>query len=723
MHSRPAVLILPQSRLPLDPIFFVYDNPMVSPSKPPSNCALAWERGFTARSGLSSAQPAGTRGYTVSTVAWQQCALSGCLWCRFLEKHFLQDLVHWPDWPFPRINVRVRAAESLYGESPQSIAVLLEYRQKASYKTFDLYASADDPAATYIEKRTRIPHVGAPHILNMAKTYIEECARDHEACRLVTLESTSLPSRLLDCSYPLRVRIVATNRHMRERYIALSYVWGGDQPHRTSTTNLASYIKDGIDLWTLPRTIQDAIHVTHTLGIRFLWVDSLCIIQDSQEDKHRELASMCNVYRCAYFTIDVSSASSASEGFLQDRRPLDPEAVLPFICPGDAPDETRLGNVYICRRSSEHTRGSRRDNFLLTQSQDTCTYSTTSRSSQTRRRGWCLQEALLSTRSLVFTSDTLQLRCQTITQNVGGAEHAVLLESELPRLPGFIFQPQVLSKVAGDLRRKEEIYREWREIVKDYSWRSLSEPSDKLMACAAIAEMFAPALGPDYVAGLWRNFLLNDLLWFRAYQPEPRRSARQRPEEYCCAPSWSWASAAFPIEFHRYELNKRRSSPRPLAEIVGCTVRRRHEQLHFGPVQAGGSVVIRANLLRCRYTTFTPYWQVAIYPDPDTWGPPVLNDPQVTWKRPKTTHTAYLRVEPDYEDDGDFDNLWIMPLVVSTVLYGLVVTRAESNIRRIAGIKYQKREVYRRVGVCWTKDPLAVTQFCEAASELERTLV
>ena len=74
--------------------------------------------------------------------AWQQCALSGCLWCRFLEKHFLQDLVHWPDWPFPRINVSVRAAEMQYDETPLSIAVLLKYCQKASYKTFDLYASA-----------------------------------------------------------------------------------------------------------------------------------------------------------------------------------------------------------------------------------------------------------------------------------------------------------------------------------------------------------------------------------------------------------------------------------------------------------------------------------------------------------------------------------------------------------------------------------------------------
>ncbi|KAI0655240.1 hypothetical protein C8Q70DRAFT_435381 [Cubamyces menziesii] len=96
---------------------------------------------------------------------------------------------------------------------------------------FFLYTTADDPAAAFIEGRVRIPHVGAPAVLSVAKAYVEGCLRSHEHCRAIThhrVGSPPLPRRLLDCSDPLRVRIVDTSRLSvpRQPYIALSYVWG-----------------------------------------------------------------------------------------------------------------------------------------------------------------------------------------------------------------------------------------------------------------------------------------------------------------------------------------------------------------------------------------------------------------------------------------------------------------------------------------------------------------
>lgn len=117
-------------------------------------------------------------------------------------------------------------------------------------------------------------------------------------------------------------------------YVALSYVWGNEgQLHRLTSENLSKYLV-GIDPLLLPPTITDAIHVTHTvLRVRFLWIDSVCIIQDSREDKHREVAKMRDVYDYAFLTIDAANAASVSQGFLHDGQPLDSSRAIPFICP------------------------------------------------------------------------------------------------------------------------------------------------------------------------------------------------------------------------------------------------------------------------------------------------------------------------------------------------------------------------------------------------------
>ncbi|KAI0323847.1 hypothetical protein GY45DRAFT_1439434 [Cubamyces sp. BRFM 1775] len=156
--------------------------------------------------------------------------------------------------------------------------------------------------------------------------------------------------------------------------------------------------------------------------------------------------------------------------------------------------------------------------------------------SHTVSRGWCLQERLLSTRSLVFTTETLQLRCHTKTQNVGGALHSGIVG--VPRLPNAAFHPY-----RPDARETDElqvINERWWEIVEDYTRRKLSNPSDKLVALSGLAEMFAQALGPNsgYQAGLWRDNLLRDLQW----QLTSSFRSPERSSGSYYGPSWSWAS-------------------------------------------------------------------------------------------------------------------------------------------------------------------------------------
>ncbi|EGO19999.1 hypothetical protein SERLADRAFT_442803 [Serpula lacrymans var. lacrymans S7.9] len=96
-----------------------------------------------------------------------------------------------------------------------------------------------------------------------------------------------------------------------------------------------------IDIRTLPRTIKDAIECTHKLNLRYLWTDTLCILQGSADDKRNEIARMCDIYQDAYVTIIAASAQKVSQGFLQDRP--DPVTTdLPFWCP-----DGKLGTISV----------------------------------------------------------------------------------------------------------------------------------------------------------------------------------------------------------------------------------------------------------------------------------------------------------------------------------------------------------------------------------------
>lgn len=106
-------------------------------------------------------------------------------------------------------------------------------------------------------------------------------------------------------------------------FVALSYCWGGDQVHKTTARNLKDGNLEGgrvLVYEELPRTIQDALKVSIELGYAYLWVDSLCIVQDDQEEMHREIAQMPIIYSNAVVTIIASAPKKASEGFLIDRQ-------------------------------------------------------------------------------------------------------------------------------------------------------------------------------------------------------------------------------------------------------------------------------------------------------------------------------------------------------------------------------------------------------------------
>lgn len=175
--------------------------------------------------------------------------------------------------------------------------------------------------------------------------WIDECDESHAQCGISQSFSTTLPRRLIAIDQSSRsISLVdfeepstgqadtkdpsAQNKNKSVRYLALSYRWGATASHDGQspptpimlTAKTEAMLKNGCQISRLPRTIRDACAVAVRLGFRYLWVDRLCIMQDSAEDWDREAGRMALVYKNAALTISASAASGEDAGFFRRRR-------------------------------------------------------------------------------------------------------------------------------------------------------------------------------------------------------------------------------------------------------------------------------------------------------------------------------------------------------------------------------------------------------------------
>lgn len=165
------------------------------------------------------------------------------------------------------------------------------------------------------------------------------------------------------------------------QFVALSHCWGTGKRFRTIKSNVDQF-KKGIDFEQLPNTFKDGVKVARELGFRYLWIDSLCIIQDDLNDWNLEASRMEKVFSSADFVIAASSASSSEDGFLPAARNQQP--FITVKTPSN-------GKAFIVKSI---------DRFH----QDV-------EESVLNRRGWVLQERALARRTLHFTSSQVYWEC------------------------------------------------------------------------------------------------------------------------------------------------------------------------------------------------------------------------------------------------------------------------------------------------------------------------
>ncbi|KAF2856645.1 HET-domain-containing protein [Plenodomus tracheiphilus IPT5] len=360
----------------------------------------------------------------------------------------------------------------------------------------------------YLGRRIAARSDGA-ECLDLAKSWFERCTRSHGAACVLSSD-VALPTRLvhIPCDDLSQLKLCLT-RGMRGRYVALSYTWGEGNSFKTTSDSIDT-LRSGFRTAELPKTLRDAIAIVHKMGFEWIWIDQLCILQDSLDDWSREASCMAQVYSQSAFTICADSTSSTDESIFQER------AVLQSHCFG--PDSAMCLQT-LCRPWGDMT------------------------IHPLYRRGWAFQERILSARNLHFLQSQVAWECNT----------TLYLEEGRGRQtnPAEHFAKHMFTKFYHQQRddgtnpTEIDIIRRigaWNAVLQEMAVRDLTYRSDKLPAISGLASALQTHEMGEYLAGVWSYNPFLSMAWF------PRFS--QDPSEIYRSPSWSCAWVARQIVWY-----------------------------------------------------------------------------------------------------------------------------------------------------------------------------
>ena len=345
------------------------------------------------------------------------------------------------------------------------------------------------------------------------------------------------------------------------RYACLSHCWGGHTPLRLLQGNLALF-EDDLPHGKLPKTFQDAIKYCRLLGLRYLWIDSLCIIQDSTEDWRIESLKMAQYYSQCVICVAATQGANGTAGLIPFATPMPPKMLR-----GSAGGKSF--SFYFRQRTVDvlhEEDGASKPLPLLT-------------------RAWVYQERLLAPRVIHFGPAELVFECRQDTLcECGSARRRAFMGSHGVGVPSLAFGTSTPVKDALDGTET------WRSMAEEYAELALTFQADKLPAFSGLAQFVqARALQGSvplgrYLAGIWERSLVKDLTW------NTKGALVARAKEYV-APSWSWMSS---LEKISYKMTRFQTDS--LCDIKHIEVSTEGSQ-EFGRVTSG-FVVIEACILQ-----------------------------------------------------------------------------------------------------------------------------
>ncbi|RSL52152.1 hypothetical protein CEP54_011055 [Fusarium duplospermum] len=386
-----------------------------------------------------------------------------------------------------------------------------------------------------------------------ARHRLESCLGSHDKCVLHRSQNY-LPTRLIDVR-PLgpegNVKLTqGLNLPKCTRYAALSYVWGDPklQEHIKTTRSTLANHSDEIKLSSLPKALRDAVVFTRELGLDFLWVDSLCIIQNDQDEWTHEAGRMYDVYGNSCVTLVALWGRDCDSGLFDTCAEWQSQQIATL----------RLGqDTWPLHVSEQHEVLQLNHRWyawkppLLT-------------------RAWCFQERLVPPRCVFFGRSELIFGCHQGVNCECGINYGAV---RYPPSSQYSFLPSSYTSETREIQTHLSLgpdhglrwadpdpRKAWRQVVEDYSFLKLSSEKDRLIALGAVAKQLSYSRpGEQYLAGMWSATLLIDLCWC---VPEGNWDYREEPGEKTTMPSWSWASRAKHVKYQGVDLIS------PTAEVI-----------------------------------------------------------------------------------------------------------------------------------------------------------
>jgi hypothetical protein len=369
--------------------------------------------------------------------------------------------------------------------------------------------------------------------LPVAQEWMSSCLDKHEQCQKHTQPHT-YPTRLLDLGGHNCRLIVPQDHKLLGPYAALSYCWGPNPNFLRLTADNLQEFRGGIPYTRLPIAFQEAILIVKELGIRYIWIDALCIIQSGRgsiEDWRSESGRMQEVYSNCIINLSLAQATRPDQSCLGG---YNLDCTPPFEA--DIVDGADVA-------------GSRTYTILSQDYFQEALYDQPISS-----RAWVMQERLLATRVLSIGHGELFWDCQQVQNASESLPYGFALCSDLHK--DYITKNITLS-VTSILRipSSENLEKTWFEIIEEYTARELTYPAaDKLAAISAIATRMGDAMNDTYVSGHFLKTLPGSLGWSvqtttrdsyveqRAHNRLPKSSGQMVKNDWIITPSWSWAS-------------------------------------------------------------------------------------------------------------------------------------------------------------------------------------
>ncbi|KAH8655068.1 heterokaryon incompatibility protein-domain-containing protein [Tricladium varicosporioides] len=436
-----------------------------------------------------------------------------------------------------------------------------------------------------------------PKCYEMVSSWVKTCWEGHD-CEPKT--DTLLPTRVLEIGRigEPNLRLIISNGR-KGRYVALSHCWGKRPTTTTTIQNIARHL-ESIVLDALPANFRDAVMISRELGYDYLWIDSLCIIQGDRDDWVTESSLMGQVYQNCAVMLAASGASDSYGGMLNLRAE---SCALPnsklFLAPKRRPnqdlEDSELGS-----------------------------------------RAWTSQERILAPRIIYYSGEQILWECRSDRR--AEATIRTLFDTYQSynkryhdRLDARILDQDEEETEGEDQDKVNEIVLRpegWFWAIQGYSRRHLTNPTDKLPALSGLAQnVFHPrrATGGRYLAGLWSNDILRQLLW---------ENGEDRVASFCeanyvsasslryitklskakayRAPSWSWVAYDGPIKNDRgndfvipqkeEDVENWNRSQRLNLRVIDIDIRLASKD-PFGQVQEGSNIVVEG---MCQYVAFKP---------------------------------------------------------------------------------------------------------------------